>query len=155
MSSKLGRYMRINRLRRREFITLLGGGALACPLAARAQQSPMPVVGFIRDGSADANARYAAAFRKGLNETGTIEGQNVTVEYHWLEGQLDRSVCSPKLPLKSRIRRLRRCCPGLLLSLEQAHRRARSYLIYRDPKLDRYQSGPMKFGITHHAIAML
>jgi putative ABC transport system substrate-binding protein len=50
----------------------------------------MPVVGFIRDGSADANARYAAAFRKGLNEAGHVEGQNVTVEYHWLEGQYDR-----------------------------------------------------------------
>jgi putative tryptophan/tyrosine transport system substrate-binding protein len=50
----------------------------------------MPVVGFIRDGSADASARLAAAFRKGLNETGNVEGQNVTVEYHWLEGQYDR-----------------------------------------------------------------
>jgi putative ABC transport system substrate-binding protein len=50
----------------------------------------MPVVGFIRDGSADANARNAAAFRKGLNETGYVEGQNVTVEYHYLEGQYDR-----------------------------------------------------------------
>jgi putative ABC transport system substrate-binding protein len=76
-------------VRRREFITLLGGAA-AWPLAARAQQQAMPVVGFIRDGSADANARYTAAFRKGLNETGTVEGQNVTVEYHWLQGQHDR-----------------------------------------------------------------
>src|SRR5450631_4452206 len=50
----------------------------------------MPMVGFIRDGSADANARYVAAFRKGLNEAGYVEGQNVTVEYHWLEGQYDR-----------------------------------------------------------------
>jgi putative ABC transport system substrate-binding protein len=50
----------------------------------------MPVVGFIRDGSADANARYAAAFRKGLNEIGYVEGQNVRVEYHWLEGQYNR-----------------------------------------------------------------
>jgi putative ABC transport system substrate-binding protein len=48
------------------------------------------VVGFVRDGSADPNSRYAAAFRKGLNETGYVEGQNVTVEYHWLEGQYDR-----------------------------------------------------------------
>jgi ABC-type uncharacterized transport system substrate-binding protein len=60
------------------------------PLAARAQQGAMPVVGFLRTGSADANARNVAAFRKGLNETGYIEGQNVTVEYHWLEGQIDR-----------------------------------------------------------------
>jgi putative ABC transport system substrate-binding protein len=57
---------------------------------ARAQQPALPVVAFIRDGSADASARFVAAFRKGLNETGYIEGQNVTVEYHWLEGQYDR-----------------------------------------------------------------
>jgi ABC-type uncharacterized transport system substrate-binding protein len=76
-------------IRRREFVATLGGAAAVWPLAARAQR-PMPVVGFIRDGSVDANARNMAAFRKGLNESGTVEGQNVTVEYHWLEGQHDR-----------------------------------------------------------------
>src|SRR5262245_7966588 len=76
-------------MRRRQFIVLIGGAA-ALPQTIRAQQPALPVVGFVRDGSADANARYAAAFRKGLNETGYVEGQNVTVEYHYLDGQYDR-----------------------------------------------------------------
>jgi putative ABC transport system substrate-binding protein len=77
-------------MRRREFISLVSGALAAWPVAGRAQQAPMPVVGFIRDGSADGSARFVAAFRKGLNETGYIEGQNVTVEYHWLEGHYER-----------------------------------------------------------------
>src|SRR6516225_8718307 len=77
-------------MRRREFITLIGGAVAAWPLAARAQQPAMPAIGFIRDGSAEGNARYVADFRKGLNETGYVEGQNVTVEYNWLEGKYDR-----------------------------------------------------------------
>ena len=77
-------------MRRREFITLLGSVAAAWPLTARAQQRALPVVAFVRDGSADASARFVAAFRRGLNETSYVEGQNVTVEYHWLESQYDR-----------------------------------------------------------------
>jgi putative tryptophan/tyrosine transport system substrate-binding protein len=76
-------------VRRREFITVLGGAA-AWPLAVRAQQLALPIVAFINPGSADGAATRSAAFRKGLNEAGYVEGQNVTVEYHWLEGQYDR-----------------------------------------------------------------
>src|ERR1700675_4123238 len=70
------------------------GGAAAWPLAARARQPAMPVIGVEYIGSADAGADRVRAFRKGLSETGYVEGQNVTVEYHYLEGQYD---CLPAL----------------------------------------------------------
>jgi putative ABC transport system substrate-binding protein len=76
-------------IERRKFLATLGG-AVAWPLAARGQQAAMPVVGFVSSRSLDGTARHAAAFTKGLSETGYVEGQNVVVEYHWLSGQNDR-----------------------------------------------------------------
>ena len=75
---------------RREFMSVLGGAAAVWPLVVRAQQSALPVVGVVSGRSSDTDERSAAAFRRGLNETGYIDGQNVVVEYHWLEGHYDR-----------------------------------------------------------------
>ena len=77
-------------MRRREFVKLLAGSAITWPLAARAQQVALPVIGFLNGGFAEGYNTERAAFLSGLDEAGYVDGRNVTIEYRWAEGQPDR-----------------------------------------------------------------
>src|SRR5712691_706028 len=89
-SSNRWRQMQFSHLRRREFITLAGGAAVAWPLTGHTQQTTLTVVGFLNSASADGYASMALAFRQGLKETGYVEGQNVVIEYRWAESRYDQ-----------------------------------------------------------------
>jgi len=128
-------------VKRREFITLVGGAAVAGPLTVRAQQAALPVIGFLNGGTAAAYAPYVTAFRHGLAAAGYIEGRDVAIEYRWAEGQYD---LAPALATDLVRRQVALICVTASTALVQATKAATSTI----PIVFAIGADPVKFGLV-------
>ena len=113
-------------MKRRAFISLLGGAAAAWPLAARAQQPAMPVVGYLSSATPEGFSGYLRALRQGLKESGYVEGENLAIEYRWAENQIDRLPALAADLVRRRVALIVAVTPPAALLLRQQPRRSPS-----------------------------